>query len=249
MEDRDEEERQRKEREKQERIEQSLRERSKEVKEQMSKIKSETEKERDQLKRDEALECFRALLIDLIKPNTTAAAAETSKSTTSANESTTTTANTTESGENAAASSSKDGDNDGKHRHHHHHKSSGGGELSWKEAKKILKKDPRWSMCKLVEKERKEQLFDEHMAKFRAKKRELFHQLLNDTAGIVLKVTTWKEAKKLIKADPRYEKLANSTSDAFKLEKEYDAFMNEKSQKARDDFRVSYIFILLTRYI
>lgn len=73
------------------------------------------------------------------------------------------------------------------------------------------------------------------MSKFRAKKRELFYQLLTDTPGIVLKQTTWKEAKKLIKPDPRYEKL--SKSDSFKLEKEYETFMNERYQKARADFK------------
>lgn len=88
----------------------------------------------------------------------------------------------------------------------------------------------------MVEKEKKEQLFDEHIAKFRAKKRDMFHQLLIDTPGIVIKVTTWKEAKKLIKSDPRYEKLSNSE---LKLEKEFDSFMSERYQKARADFRVS----------
>jgi len=212
--DQTDEEQARREREKQERVEQSLRERSKEVKEQLSKIKSETEKERDQLKRDEAIESFRALLIDLIKPTTVA-----------------------EKDKEKEKEKEKDGDEDNKKQpedgknEKHHHKSN---ELSWKEAKKILKKDPRWSLSKMVEKEKKEQLFDEHIAKFRAKKRDMFHQLLIDTPGIVIKVTTWKEAKKLIKSDPRYEKLSNSE---LKLEKEFDSFMSERYQKARADFR------------
>jgi transcription elongation regulator 1 len=63
------EEKHRKEKEKQERIEASLRERNKQVKEQLSKYQNEREKERDLLRRDETIECFKALLIDLIKSN------------------------------------------------------------------------------------------------------------------------------------------------------------------------------------
>lgn len=221
------EERQRKEREKQERIEMSLRERSKEVKEQLSKYKSETERERDQLKREEAIDCFKALLIDLIKPNTTVEKVITAVEN---NVSTMT-------GVEAKNNEIKTSD-------HRHHKSS---ELTWKEAKKILKKDARWSHCKLVEKDKKEQLFDDHMAKFRAKKRELFYQLLTDTQGIIMKQTTWKEAKKLIKSDPRYEKL--SSNESFKLEKEYETFMNEKYHKARVEFRVIFLNVYLLLFL
>ena len=107
-------------------------------------------------------------------------------------------------------------------------------ELSWKEAKKILKRDSRWSYCKILEKEKKEQLFEEHMSRFRAKKRDLFHQLLDDTSGVALN-STWKEVKKLIKSDSRYEKLQQSES--FKLEKEFENYINEKYQKAKQDFK------------
>lgn len=197
------------------------------MKEQLSKYQSAAEHERDQLKRDEAIDCFKALLIDLIKPNTTA-----EKATSNGSSSTTAATATSDEKIGAASEPSKAS---GEHQHHHHHHKSS--ELTWKEAKKILKKDDRWSHCKLVEKEKKEQLFEEHMAKFRAKKRELFHQLLVETSGIILKQTTWKEAKKLIKSDPRYEKLSNS--DSFKLEKEFDMFMNERYVKALADFNVS----------
>lgn len=174
------EEEKRKEKEKQERIEASLRERNKEVKEQLSKYQNEREKERDQLKRDEAMESFKALCIDLIKPGTNA-------------------------------------------------------DLGWKEAKKILKRDSRWSYCKILEKEDKERLFEEHMGKFKAKKRDLFYQLLDETQGIQLRGSSWKDVKKLIKTDPRYEKL--SSSDSFKMEKEFENYINEKYEKAVSDFR------------
>lgn len=121
----------RKEKEKQDRIEASLSQRNKEVKEQMSKIHSEREKERDQLKHDETIECFRALLLDIIKPNMDKTKSE-------------------------AKSDRSDADG----------KSSKSGDIGWKEAKKILKRDSRWSYCKTLEKDKKEQLFDEHMGNF-----------------------------------------------------------------------------------
>lgn len=189
----------RKEKEKQERIEASLSQRNKEVKEQLSKYQNEREKERDQLKLDESLECFKAMLLDLIKSNTVA--------------------------ESKSKSDSKS-DNE--------HRSSKSGELSWKEAKKILKRDSRWSYCRVLEKEKKEQLFEEHISKFRAKRREIFYQLLDDTSGVTL-TSTWKEVKKLIKTDSRYEKLQQS--DSIKMEKEFDNYINEKYQTAKKDFQ------------
>ena len=151
--------------EKQERVSASLRERNKEVKEQLSRIQNEREKERDQLKRDETIECFKALLIDIIKPSVASTTTTAPASADSKSESTKSVCTT---------------------------------ELSWKEAKKILKRDSRWSYCKQLEKEKKEQLFEEHMNKFRAKKREIFYQLLDETSGVTLS-STWKEVKKLIK--------------------------------------------------
>ena len=74
------------------------------------------------------------------------------------------------------------------------------------------------------------------MDTFRAKKRELFCQLLDDNQEkISLKNTTWKEVKKIIKNDARYEKLHGS--DTFKMEKEFDNYISEKLKKAIADFR------------
>lgn len=154
----------RKEKEKRDRIEASLSQRNKEVKEQLSKYQNEREKERDLLKLDESIECFKALLLDIIKPSTVS----------------------------EKVKESKDGE-----------KVTKPSEMNWKEAKKILKRDSRWSYCKVLEKEKKEQLFDEHMDKFRAKKREMFYQLLDETTGVTLS-SGWKEVKKLIKSDTRY---------------------------------------------
>jgi len=192
----------RREKEKQERVEASLRERNKQVKEQLSKYQNEREKERDQLKRDESIQCFKALLIDIIKPNLISSIpTDLTKSIST--------------------------------------------ELGWKEAKKIIKKDSRWSYCKVLEKEKKEQLFEEHMMKFRVKKRDLFYQLLDETSGVSLN-SAWKEVKKLVKVDPRYEKLQQS--DSIKLEKEFENYINEKYQKAKLEFGELLMQIKLINY-
>ena len=68
----------------------------------------------------------------------------------------------------------------------------------------------------------------------RAKKREVFYQLLDETNGVTLS-STWKEVKKLIRSDTRYEKLQQS--DSIKMEKEFDNYINEKYQTAKKNFQ------------
>ena len=162
--------------EKQERIEASIKEREKEVKEQLSKYSNERDKEREQLKREEALECYKALLTDLCK-----------------------------------------------------HIDS-----TWKETKKVLKHDQRWSFCKLLSKSDKENLFQEHIKFMRSKKVDQFYALLDETSGVTLS-STWKDVKKLIKADARYEKL--SQLNDFKLDKQFENYIEDKYKKAKADFK------------
>lgn len=198
----------RKEKDKQDRIEASIRERNKEVKRIKDEYNNEREKERELLRHDEAIESFKALLIDIIKSNLI----------------------NSEKSEKEITKDKVDKDKETSS------KKEKNGELSWKEAKKILKRDTRWSYSKVLEKDEREKLFDEHMNKFRAKKRDLFYQLLDDNQEkISLKLSTWKEVKKAIKHDARYEKL--HSSDSLKMEKEFDNYTNEKLHKAKLDFK------------
>jgi len=105
--------------------------------------------------------------------------------------------------------------------------------MNWKEAKKLLKRDSRWSYCKVLEKEKKEKLFEDHMERLRARRREMFYQLLDETEGVTLS-STWKDVKKLIRSEARYEKLQQT--DSIKLEKEFENYINEKYQSAKKDF-------------
>lgn len=82
-------------------------------------------------------------------------------------------------------------------------------ELSWKEVKKMLKKDHRWDMENTLSREDKEKLFNEHIEQLLRKKREKFRELLDETAEVTL-VSGWKEVKKLIRDDPRYTKFAST---------------------------------------
>ena len=59
----------RKEREKQERIEASIRKRTEEVERSLSSSLRERDKEREQHKKDEAVQLFNALLVDLVSPS------------------------------------------------------------------------------------------------------------------------------------------------------------------------------------
>lgn len=89
-------------------------------------------------------------------------------------------------------------------------------------------------MCKSLEKEEKVKLYEEHIQMLRSKKKDQFFALLDETTGVTL-TSTWKEVKKLIKNDPRYEKLSHVAD--LKLDKAFSNYILEKYQKAKDDFK------------
>lgn len=82
-------------------------------------------------------------------------------------------------------------------------------ELSWREVKRILRKDHRWDLAESLGREEKEKLFSEHIDQLLKKKREKFRELLDETADVTL-TSTWKEIKRKIRDDPRYSKFASS---------------------------------------
>jgi transcription elongation regulator 1 len=53
-------------------------------------------------------------------------------------------------------------------------------ELSWRDAKHVLKKDHRWSDFSLLESSERQQLFEDHIQLLKNKKRKGFHQMLKD---------------------------------------------------------------------
>jgi transcription elongation regulator 1 len=82
-------------------------------------------------------------------------------------------------------------------------------DTSWRDTRKQLRKDHRWDLVDVLERDEKEKLFDEHIENLTKKNKEMFHKLLSETHDVTL-TSTWKEAKKLIKEDPRYSKFSSS---------------------------------------
>lgn len=83
------------------------------------------------------------------------------------------------------------------------------GEPTWREAKRLLRKDHRWDLADLLDREEKERLFDTHMEQLNKKKRDKFREMLDDLQQVTL-TSSWKEVKKIIKEDPRYTKFSSS---------------------------------------
>lgn len=106
-------------------------------------------------------------------------------------------------------------------------------ELVWREAKRQLRKDHRWELAELLDRDEKEKLFMEHIEQLSKKKKEKFRELLNETPEVTLS-STWKEVRKLIKDDPRYSKFSSSEK---KCEREFKDYIKDKMIAAKADIR------------
>ncbi|KAF4522361.1 hypothetical protein B566_EDAN012218 [Ephemera danica] len=106
-------------------------------------------------------------------------------------------------------------------------------DLSWREAKRVLRKDSRWELAELLERDEKEKLFAQHIEQLARKKREKYRELLEETPEVTL-TCSWKEIKRIIKEDPRYTKF--STSER-KCEREFREYIKDKVVAAKADFR------------
>ena len=106
-------------------------------------------------------------------------------------------------------------------------------DLSWREAKKILKRDHRWELVELLDRDEREKLFNEHIDNLFRKKREKFRELLDELKEISLN-SSWREVRRLIKDDPRYIKFSSSER---KCEREFKDYMRDKLANAKSEFR------------
>jgi len=82
-------------------------------------------------------------------------------------------------------------------------------DMSWHDTKKVLRKDHRWSLADLLDREEKEKFFNDHIENLTKRNRDMFHKLLDETPEVTL-TSGWREVKKLIKDDPRYSKFSSS---------------------------------------
>lgn len=166
-------EEERKELEKKRRVERSLKEREKQVKKEMEAHLQEREKHQNIFKKQELVENFKMLLIDLIKNP----------------------------------------------------------EMSFRESKKILKKDKRYDNFDHLSREDKSSLFEEHVNNLIKKKRKMFIELLEETKEIKLN-SDFRSIKKIIKNDPRYLQFPER-----RCQKEFEQFVRDKLVKAKNDFK------------
>jgi len=104
---------------------------------------------------------------------------------------------------------------------------------SWKETKRALRKDHRWSMADPLSKEEKEKLFNEHIAKLNIRKKDQFRKLLDETPELSF-ISSYKSIKKIVKEDPRFSKFSSSDR---KREAEFNEYLNDKLASAKLDFR------------
>jgi len=104
---------------------------------------------------------------------------------------------------------------------------------TWSDTKRQLKKDNRWDLAKLLSRDEKERHFSSHIDSLNKKRKVTFKKLLEETAGIKL-TTKWKEAKKLIKHDPRFAKFSSSDR---KREHEYEEYQKSRFVTAKGDLR------------
>lgn len=108
-----------------------------------------------------------------------------------------------------------------------------GTDLSWREVKKMLKKDHRWEMVSGLDRSERERLFEKHLVSLFKKKRDRFHQMLDEIKDLGLS-TTWREVRRLIKDDSRYKRYSSSDR---KCEREFEDYMNERLTATKNEFR------------
>lgn len=87
-------------------------------------------------------------------------------------------------------------------------------DLSWKEAKKQLRKDHRWELVETLDRDNRERLFNDHIESLSKKKRDKFREMLEEFPKMEL-TSSWKDVKKVVKEDPRYLKFNSSDRVSF----------------------------------
>lgn len=105
-------------------------------------------------------------------------------------------------------------------------------DLTWKEVKKQLKKDHRWELVELLDREDREGLFNQHINNLAMRKRDKFREMLDEISSLEL-TSQWKEVKKMIREDPRYLKFNSSE----RCEREFREYIKDKTMNAKLSFR------------
>ena len=81
--------------------------------------------------------------------------------------------------------------------------------MSWKEAKRQLRKDSRYELVDSLDSEEKEKLYEVHVEELSKRKKEKFREMLNEISDLTLD-SSWKDIRKSIKEDVRYLRFSSS---------------------------------------
>ncbi|XP_050676528.1 transcription elongation regulator 1-like isoform X2 [Leptidea sinapis] len=102
-------------------------------------------------------------------------------------------------------------------------------DLTWREAKKQLKKDHRYSLAEELSKEDKERLFNQHTTSLAVKRRDKFRALLTEQG--VSCVASWRDVRKAVAENaPQY-------ASAQQMEREFRDFQRDKQSAAKSALR------------
>jgi transcription elongation regulator 1 len=107
-------------------------------------------------------------------------------------------------------------------------------DYSWREARKVLKKDNRIDLCEFLSREEKELLFNQHLQALHKKKKDKFREALSEIKTVDIFKAEWRDIRKIIKDDPRYFKFSSSDR---KAEREFRDYVEDRLIQAKNEFK------------
>ncbi|CAI2344336.1 unnamed protein product [Caenorhabditis sp. 36 PRJEB53466] len=108
-------------------------------------------------------------------------------------------------------------------------------DANWHESRRILRKDDRYANCDLLDKTRKETLFEEHIKNLERKRREAFFQVLDNHEKISPQMR-WRDAKKIIQEEEAtFSKIASNSER--KVERDFRDWQERRHDQLTDEFK------------
>ncbi|CAK1587926.1 unnamed protein product [Parnassius mnemosyne] len=104
-------------------------------------------------------------------------------------------------------------------------------DLTWREAKKQLKKDHRYKLAELLSKDDKERLFSQHTSTLASKRCDKLRGLLTELG--VSCTARWRDVKELLQQQPT----APTYSSASQMEREFRDYQRDKQSAAKTALR------------
>lgn len=105
-------------------------------------------------------------------------------------------------------------------------------DFTWSDAKSKLKKDSRWDIVADLDRSEMERIFGHHMDDLKTKRKKSYHALLKENN--VNTTSNWKEVRRKIKDDIRFQKFSSSDR---RREREFNEYIQELGTTARTEFQ------------